>query len=905
MRKITFLIAFIITSVTFAQKGIGTNNPNASSVLDVTSVTKGFLKPRMTSIQRVAINSPATGLEVFDITTNTTWYFNGTIWVNTGIIGDLRLVGADNHITSDAGLSANGTSASGGSNNIFIGKNTGLNMDSSLGNASDNIFMGTDAGNATTSGFRNVFVGTRTGLFNTTGNRNTFIGFQSGRVNTTGTFNFFMGQNSGRSNTSGSGNMFLGSNSGQFVTTGSRNIVLGTNLDVPSPTGDDQMNIASIIFGTGVNNVTGSNVSSGNIGIGTNSPNERLEVNGKVRISNLTGTDVSTDLVVTADATTGELKTIPQTSFNADLRIVGTDNHITSDAGIGSNGTSASGGINNILIGKNTGASFSAPGAGANNTSDNILLGTDAGTAITTGGRNIFLGTRSGSATTTGNRNTFIGHQAGISNTTGLFNVFIGNNAGQQNTSGNSNFFLGSIAGNNNTTGNNNAFLGISAGSTNTEGENNLYIGANSGNGMTTGSNNIILGENIRATNITGDNQMNIGAIIFGTGVNEVTGTNISTGNIGIGTSSPNEKLEVNGKVRISNLTGTDATTDLVVTADATTGELKTIPQSTFDADLRIVGTDNHITSDAGIGSNGTSASGGINNILIGKNTGAGLDNTIGNASDNIFMGTDAGNATTSGFRNVFVGTRTGLFNTTGNRNTFIGFQSGRVNTTGTFNFFMGQNSGRSNTTGSGNLFLGSNTGGLVTTGSRNVILGNNLDVSSATGDEQMNIASIIFGEGVNNVTGATISSGRVGIGVLPHATDRLYVGGNLRTAGFITAEVAGSTIPDYVFEKYFEGNSKLKNSYEFKTLEEVEAFIKLNKHLPGVMGMKDLKKSETGKYMVNLSLLTNQTLEKVEELYLYTISQEKKIKSLETENKELKERLEKIENFLNINQKQ
>ena len=48
--------------------GIGTASPNASSLLDVSSTTKGFLPPRMTSTQRAAISTPAAGLVVYDTT---------------------------------------------------------------------------------------------------------------------------------------------------------------------------------------------------------------------------------------------------------------------------------------------------------------------------------------------------------------------------------------------------------------------------------------------------------------------------------------------------------------------------------------------------------------------------------------------------------------------------------------------------------------------------------------------------------------------------------------------------------------------------------------------------------------------------------------------------------------------
>ena len=45
--------------------GIGTSTPVVSSVLELSSTTKGFLFPRMTETQRLAIGSPATGLMVY------------------------------------------------------------------------------------------------------------------------------------------------------------------------------------------------------------------------------------------------------------------------------------------------------------------------------------------------------------------------------------------------------------------------------------------------------------------------------------------------------------------------------------------------------------------------------------------------------------------------------------------------------------------------------------------------------------------------------------------------------------------------------------------------------------------------------------------------------------------------
>ena len=61
--------------------GVGVLTPNASAVLDVTSTTKGFLPPRMTNAQMVAITTPAAGLVVYDTTNNKLNVYDGTNWV--------------------------------------------------------------------------------------------------------------------------------------------------------------------------------------------------------------------------------------------------------------------------------------------------------------------------------------------------------------------------------------------------------------------------------------------------------------------------------------------------------------------------------------------------------------------------------------------------------------------------------------------------------------------------------------------------------------------------------------------------------------------------------------------------------------------------------------------------------
>ncbi|WP_139362200.1 NHL repeat-containing protein [Hymenobacter sp. CRA2] len=71
--------------------GVGTTTPDASAALDIKATDKGLLPPRLTSAQRAAISSPATGLLVYQTDgVAGYYYFSGTAWLNlsTGIQPD-------------------------------------------------------------------------------------------------------------------------------------------------------------------------------------------------------------------------------------------------------------------------------------------------------------------------------------------------------------------------------------------------------------------------------------------------------------------------------------------------------------------------------------------------------------------------------------------------------------------------------------------------------------------------------------------------------------------------------------------------------------------------------------------------------------------------------------------------
>ena len=134
----------------------------------------------------------------------------------------------------------------------------------------------------------------------------------------------------------------------------------------------------------------------------------------------------------------------------------------------------------------------------------------------------------------------------------------------------------------------------------------------------------------------------------------------------------------------------------------------------------------------------------------------------------------------------------------------------------------------------------------------------------------------------------------------------KLHIAGDVSTTG--KYYTTNSVYADYVFEKYFNGSSNINPNYEFKSLSYVRDFIKANNHLPGVESIADLAKAENG-YTFDMTKLTVQSLEKIEELYLHTIEQQDKIDAqqieidqLKKQSQEIQDRVMRLEQLLDVN---
>ncbi|WP_298538940.1 tail fiber protein [uncultured Aquimarina sp.] len=141
-----------------------------------------------------------------------------------------------------------------------------------------------------------------------------------------------------------------------------------------------------------------------------------------------------------------------------------------------------------------------------------------------------------------------------------------------------------------------------------------------------------------------------------------------------------------------------------------------------------------------------------------------------------------------------------------------------------------------------------------------------------------------IVKDGTALIENAIYTNGRIAIGTTEDDPGyALTVKGKVHVQE-VKVDLLGVLAPDYVFYE----------DYKLKTLEQVEDYIDQEGHLPNIPSASEMESQG-----VNLKEMNMRLLEKVEELTLYTIAQEKAIKEQQEANDALEKRLQKLEKLL------
>jgi hypothetical protein len=755
---------------------------------------------------------------------------NDNTFIGSGA-GDAIVDGVDNTLI---GRSAGGALIT-QNNNVYVGMNAGSGAASSnsvlvgwssgaslTGAAA--VMIGYRAGDSSTDS--GLFIGGESGRYNTTGSNNTFVGYQTGLSNDTnyltGDNNSLFGYQAGNDLESGANNTFIGYQTGDLVTSGASNTILGsgaggTNLDtegrniligagVDSNNTDDYLNIGNTIFGDMGTNPTTPNSNdaaisiAGNLGLGTSTPLAKLyiadagsapdamtitgndayikgnlEVDGRIYgdASNLTGI-IANDIALPIDVE-GETDIL-------DLNTTGDSfmRHIQAER--------------SIAWGQSAGSNFADGGDVA---ADHIAIGHQAAQSVTTGDWLIAIGNDAARDVTTGNSSVYVGHWSGRQNVSGQYNAFLGNGtaydaasmsqsvlvgmwagasatgsnnvfigfrSGEVSSSAANNIYLGSSAGryataSNNTligyqsgmaasgagqlTGTDNTFLGFETGMVTTSGYGNTFIGDSAGIVNATGGDNTLLGKgtgaslNVESRNIligagvdtdNTNDYLNIGNTIFGDmGTNPTTPLSNDAvisiaGNLGIGTSVPVHMLDVAGNVGIS-----------------TTGVI-------YKGTDQFIHNFQHPTG-------GTTRPDGGNTF-------------VGLGSGNFTMGSTGDDAWDASY-NTAVGWYTLRSVTTGGSNTATGYGALRYNTTGYSNTAVGSAVLYENDTGAWNTAIGgqalyfNNSGGNNTASGVQALFRNDTGGSNTANG----VMALTFNVGGNNNTAVGTLAGGGGYG--------------------------------------------------------------------------------------------------------------------------------------------
>jgi hypothetical protein len=444
---------------------------------------------------------------------------------------------------------------------------------------------------------------------------------------------------------------------------------------------------------------------TGNVGIGTAKPTEKLDVAGNLKTSGTV-----TAGTVTYPNTHGSANQVLSTTGS------GTLTWTTPSSGGGS-GIPYTGATQAVDLGAfDLKANGLTVGRGLGNEVSNSAIGNVALNSNTTGSGNTATGYRALSNTTTGSNNTATGSEALSANTTGSDNTSFGRSALFLNTTGSSNTVIGQGALAVNTTGGSNTVSGAQALASNTTGGSNTAIGRSALLANTTGSNNTALGNgaDVGSSALTNATALGNGAIVAASNTIQLGNTSVTN-------------VITSGTVTAGAVTYPSAhgSANQVLTTTGSGTLTWTTPSSGGGSGVPYTGATQAVDLGAyDLKANGLTVGRGNGNIA--SNTATGSEALSNNTTgvDNTANGRSALLANTTGYANTAIGLRALNFNTTGYNNTASGIDALKLNSTGSSNSAIGAAALARNTTGSDNTATGTSSLLQNTTGANNTAIG-------------------------------------------------------------------------------------------------------------------------------------------------------------------------------------
>jgi hypothetical protein len=387
-----------------------------------------------------------------------------------------------------------------------------------------------------------------------------------------------------------------------------------------------------------------------------------------------------------------------------------------------------------------------------------------------------------------------------------------------------------------------NYFIGHEAGANNTSGIYNSMIGYQAGFTNSFGSNNLFLGYKAGYLNVTGGNNVFIGT--ESGYVNQFTFQNTYVGY------RSGYDLSGSGNTVMGSMAGENA--------------------------------------------------GGGNNTFIGTSAGC-----IATGGNNTFVGKGAGYSfpnENTGVRNTYIGQAVGSFTNTGSYNVMLGFNAGYLNYEGSRNTFLGYNTGRNIHEGSGNVFIGYEAGNYANGIHNRLIIDNeNIDSTNVLfyGEFDQNHLRINGNVGINyqayNGYGLIVDvpDGQTSIYTL------LIYGNALASGGIWNASDVRFKKNITTYENALNTIMQIRGvSFDWKVDEYPQQRFSDNRQLGFIAQevekiVPDLVKEGPDGYKgLEYTKFTPIIVEAIKE-------QQIQIEKLETENKDLQQRLKKLEELL------